>query len=210
MDIRIFELPPLATNAYLLTNVDTREAVLVDAPLTAAQVVDEALAESGATLKALLLTHAHWDHILDAPPLAARGLPVYGHEGDRPLFLDPEQMATYALPGIDWQPVEVTHWLEHGEELSLCGWTFTIRHAPGHSPGSILFYESSQGVCFSGDVVFSGSIGRYDFPGGDFATLEQSIREQVYTLPDNTVLHPGHGPRTTVERERRSNPFVHD
>ena len=112
------------------------------------------------------------------------------------------------MPGMDFQPIQVTQWVSDGDKLDLFGREVDVLHVPGHCPGNVAFYVPSKDWCFVGDAIFAGSIGRTDLPGGDFATLEKSIKEKLYTLPGSTTLHPGHGPETTVEHEMATNPFV--
>jgi glyoxylase-like metal-dependent hydrolase (beta-lactamase superfamily II) len=124
------------------------------------------------------------------------------------MFESPSKMSSYAIPGLEMQPVPIAHWLAGGDTLDLLGAKMEIRHVPGHCPGNVLVYLASQKAAIVGDVIFAGSVGRYDLPGGDFAVLEKSIKTQVYTLPDDTTIYPGHGPTTTVAQEKRSNSFV--
>ena len=206
MNIRILPLGPIETNAFLLS--DGADAVLIDAPMGAFETVGEILDQSGATLRALLLTHGHWDHTTDAHRFQAAGIPLYGHTDDRELFENPSVMASFLIPGIPLEPVRIDHWLEEGRPLDFLGETVEVRHVPGHAPGNVLFHFPGQAACFSGDALFAGGIGRYDLPGGDFHVLEESIRRKIYTLPEDTDVYPGHGPVTSVREEKRRNPFV--
>lgn len=208
MQIECLELGPIGTNAYLLWDRAGGEAVLVDAPPGAAEAWGEIQAERGGRLTALLLTHGHWDHMLDMKAMGELGAKVYGHEADRILFEQPGLMASYAFPGLKWEGGTVDHWVKGGERLRLLGREVEVREVPGHCPGNVLYYFPSEGLALVGDALFAGGVGRYDLPGGDWETLEKSIREQIYTLPGETVVLPGHGPATTVERERRTNPYV--
>lgn len=202
------ELPPIGTNAYVIHNSGTAEAVLVDAPLQAYAEVKRLLGEKGSRLVALLMTHGHWDHMLDGWQFASLGIPVFGHRADQHFYEDPAKMASYALPGIDFKPMVITDWVDAGASIELLGTSFEVRHVPGHCPGSLLFWLKKEGVAFVGDAIFAGSIGRTDLPLGDFGQLETSIRENIYTLPRSTILCPGHGPTTTVEKEMATNPYV--
>lgn len=202
------ELPPIGTNAYALLDTERGECVIIDAPAEAHAWAKKLAEERRCRITALVLTHGHWDHMLDAHRFAADGVPVYGHEADRVLFESPERMADFALPGVELKPVAVDEWVAEGDTLDLLGRVAEIRHVPGHCPGNILVHVPSEKAAFVGDVIFAGGVGRYDLPGGDFAELEASIRNKVYTLPEATLLHPGHGPLTTVAREMAENPFV--
>jgi glyoxylase-like metal-dependent hydrolase (beta-lactamase superfamily II) len=207
-DIQVFELPPIGTNCYVLTDSVTGQAVVFDAPMTAWQVVEEELAGRQIKLVALCLTHGHWDHTLDAPLFNQAGIPVYGHVGDKFFFESPEFQSAFMLPGLDPKPIVIDVWLKSEETIEIGGFTFEVRLVPGHSSGSVLFYHAESGWAISGDAIFCGSVGRTDFPGCSFQVLEKSIRERIYTLPDTTVLFPGHGPSTDVESEKRENPYV--
>ncbi len=208
MEILKFELPPIGTNAYLLIGEEQGRAALFDAPLEAWSTVSKVVEEKSCRLEELYLTHGHWDHILDVAKFAEEGIPVYGHKDDLDLILAPSQMANFAMPGVEIVPGRVDRFLDDGEQTEILGNPVEVRHVPGHSPGSILFFFPEMSLSITGDAIFAGSIGRTDFPGCSFEVLERSIREKIYTLPDETVLYPGHGPQTTVGEEKRSNPFV--
>jgi glyoxylase-like metal-dependent hydrolase (beta-lactamase superfamily II) len=205
-----YSLPPLGTNAYLLLAPDRDDAVLIDAPPTAWAAIAPQLAESHRKLAAVLLTHGHWDHMAGAAECQAAGAEIYAHVDDREWIENPMMQADFMMDGLELAPARVDHFLTHGQILEVAGLKFEVRHVPGHAPGNVLFYSAEMKAAFVGDVIFAGSVGRADLPGGDWAVLEQSIRTQVYTLPNDTVIYPGHGPKTTVGRERTSNRFVHD
>ncbi len=208
LTVETFELPPIGTNAYFVHNRARAEAVVVDAPLNTFATIEKRLVETGAKLAGLLMTHGHWDHTLDGWRFSEAGTPTYGHPDDRELFETPKLMAMFAPPELLMRPTTIKQWLRGGEEIELLGTSVEIRHVPGHCPGSLLFWFRDAGIAFVGDAIFQGGIGRADLPGGHFPTLEQSIRNQIYTLPAETELFPGHGGSTTVERERANNPFV--
>ena len=117
-------------------------------------------------------------------------------------------MSTFAMPGINLEPISITKWVADGDILNLFGRNVTVYHCPGHCPGNIIFWIEEEQKCFVGDVIFDGSIGRADLPGGDFNTLVNSIQTKIYNLPIETEICPGHGSNTTVARERAGNPFV--
>jgi glyoxylase-like metal-dependent hydrolase (beta-lactamase superfamily II) len=203
MQIETFCGGMAGTNGYM---VETREGtVVIDAP----QGLAEELARRKVRVKALVLTHGHWDHIWDAAAVVeSAGCPVYGHRADDLLLAHPDkQLALFGLPPVV-PPVRLTHPLEGGDSLELGEWTFRVFHIPGHCPGSICLYAESAGVVFGGDVLFRGGVGRTDLPFGSAEQLFAGIRTHLYTLPDEVRVYPGHGEPTTIGEEKRGNPFV--
>ncbi|HVW22656.1 MAG TPA: MBL fold metallo-hydrolase [Opitutaceae bacterium] len=197
------------TNGYLLSQPGQGQAVLIDAPEGVWEGIEPVLRKEGLQLAELWLTHGHFDHLLGAPELVRRtGAKVRAHPDDRILIENPEVMKEFAGVQFRLEPLRVDAWVGQGDRLEAAGLSAMVRHVPGHCPGSVLFYFPAEARAFVGDAIFNGSVGRTDFPGGSFEVLERSIRAQIYTLPDGTVLCPGHGPETTVEREKASNPYV--
>ncbi len=196
---------PFAENCYLVADPDTRDAVLVD-PGEDAGLFLARLAQERWTLRAVWLTHAHIDHVAGVAAVkAATGVPVLLHPADRRLYdAAPQQAMMFGL-SMDAPPAPDRD-LSDDQALFVGDCAFQVMHVPGHSPGHVAF--TGHGVCLSGDVLFAGSIGRTDLPGGDTETLLTSIRERVFALPDDTVVYPGHGPATTIRDEKRTNPFV--
>ncbi len=184
-------------NCYLLHDGKGR-AVCLD-PGDDADLLLERLAARGARLEAILLTHAHWDHVGAVADLAeAHGAPVLLHEADVPLL-------------AQWspRPVRPARLLTDGDAVRAGGFAFRVLHTPGHTPGSLCFLlEAGEPWLFSGDTLFRGTVGRTDFPGGSAADLRRSLRTKLLPLPDATVVYPGHGDPTTMGRERRANPFL--
>ncbi len=203
-----FELGCLGTNAYLLLPEGRADAVLIDAPEEAWDAVKGTLIEHGRLLATLLLTHGHWDHMAGAAACQRAGARVYAHPADRAWIEKPDLQAGFVIPDVVLEPAKVDELLAQGQSLDVAGLHFEVRHVPGHAPGNVLFYLPAWKCAFPGDAIFSGSVGRADLPGGDWDQLERSIKEQIYTLPEETVLYPGHGPPTTVGTERRTNSFV--
>ena len=203
-----FELGPIGTNAFLAWKENGQDAILIDAPPEAKETIDPILKLRGLKLSAIWLTHGHWDHMAGAAELVEGEISVLGHKDDLQLFENPQCMSSFAMPGMNFQPVKITQWISDGDRLDLLGREVDVLHVPGHCPGNVAFHVPSKNCCFVGDAIFAGSIGRTDLPGGDFATLEKSIREKLYCLPGETSLHPGHGPDSTVDREMATNPFV--
>lgn len=208
MEIHTLPAGPIETNAYLLADPARGEAVLVDAPHDVWPQVQTLLRQSGCRLVALLITHGHWDHTGDAARVQQSGVPLFAHAADRRLIEQPQVMEPFALPGLRFEPAQLDRPVAPGDRLELLGESVEVRHVPGHCPGNVLFHFPRTGAAFVGDAIFAGSIGRTDLPGGGYEMLAGSIRTQIYTLPDATVLYPGHGPETTVAAEKANNPFV--
>jgi hydroxyacylglutathione hydrolase len=205
LNIRTFVAPGFGENAYIAWRAGA--AACID-PGNSVAAMERFLAGDGLTVEAILLTHAHLDHVEGVAAMArATGAPIHLHPADRPLYDRVAQQAQQF--GLQVQvPPPPDHELHHGQRLVVGGVTYDVRHVPGHSPGHVLLHVADAAVAFVGDVVFQGSIGRTDLPGGDYAQLMSSIREHVLTLPDGTELYPGHGPPTTVDHERVTNPFL--
>ena len=206
MQIRTFELPPIGTNAFLLS--DSGHAVLFDAPATAWQTVKPILEAEQLILDALILTHGHWDHMIDTASFQAAGIPVWAHKADRGWIENPMMQQAFLPMDAEIPGSTIDRFLADGEELEILGKPAKILLVPGHSPGNIVTYFPGESCAVVGDAIFAGSVGRPDLPGGDWPTLERAIKEKILTLPDDTILYPGHGPETTVGREKATNPYV--
>lgn len=221
LEIVSFTLGPAQTNAYLVADSETKEAVVID-PAWDGHIILAEAQKRGWRIGHLWYTHAHFDHIGGAGAIAdaLNPLPLVAlHPNDHVLW---RAGGGGALFGFDIDPgPEPTIDFVHGMKLRLGSTDFEVRFTPGHTTGHCVLYvadtsaersdpsgERSRSVCFCGDLIFSGSVGRTDLPGGNWDTLVKSIREQIYTLPDNIRLLSGHGPETTVGEEKLNNPFV--
>ncbi len=208
LDLSVFTLGPFATNCYLLAPAGGRDCWIIDASFGPAPII-RAIRKRDLTPRALILTHAHVDHIAGVREVieAFPGLPLLIHEAEAEWLLDPA-LNLSAFSGTPVTAPAATRLLRDGEFLELGETRWQVLHTPGHSPGGITLYAETLGVAIVGDTLFAGSIGRTDFPGCSFEQLERSIRTRLYTLPARTRVLPGHGEPTTIGDERRGNPFV--
>jgi hydroxyacylglutathione hydrolase len=199
-------LGPIETNAYIVRATPSAAPAVVVDPSGDATEIRLLLARLGATCSAILVTHGHWDHLVGVADLAeGTGAPVYMAEAERTLLEDPNR---FTPPGLHVRPYTPDVPLRGGETLDLAGTSFQVLSVPGHSPAHLAY--ATDGALFSGDVLFAGSVGRTDLPGGDWDTLVNSIRMLLETYPPETVVYPGHGPATTLGVELARNPFLAD
>ena len=207
---RIVPVTPFQQNCSLVWCDETMRGAFVDPGGDVARLY-AAAAREGVTIEKVLLTHAHIDHAGAADEVASHyGVPIVGpHTGDT-FWIDgmARQGTMFGLAGArSFVPAE---WLNDGDTVTVGQVTFAVRHCPGHTPGHVVFHDAAAKRAFVGDVLFNGSIGRTDFPGGDYDTLIGSITGRLWPMGDDTVFIPGHGPEGTFGEERRSNPFVAD
>jgi hydroxyacylglutathione hydrolase len=207
MDVRMFTVGPVAENCFLFRQDDAGEAVIVDPGEEAPRLLG-AIEELGLDLKAILLTHTHFDHVGAVAPVAkATGAPVYCPKLEVPVLQD--IMSFVPWPGFgpfeSWDPEET---VEGGERLALAGFDIDVIFTPGHSPGHVTY--AVEDALFSGDVLFEGSVGRTDLPGGDWGVLSRSIESLLERYPDEQRVFPGHMGLTTLGRERATNPFLRE
>lgn len=212
MIIESAELWAAGTNCYVIAAEAGAQAVIVDAPPDI-EAVSALVKRHDLLPVALLVTHGHIDHAGGAGSVVRRtGVTAYLHPDDEWLALDPDSQLQsifgFLPPDRDQFASPEYHDLGHGDRLPLADMTFEVRHTPGHTPGHCVFVLEGEGVLFSGDQLFAGSIGRTDLPRGDFRTLMDSMEREVLTLDDDTRVLPGHGPETTIGRERATNPFI--
>ena len=211
-----FPAGALQANCYLLAAGEGEPCVIVDPGQDAEEPIREALREHRLSPVAVLLTHGHFDHTFSVTPVCdGNDIPAWIHPDDRAMLNDPllglsnESRAFFG--GIEMREPREVRSLDDGVDLDIAGLGITVDHAPGHTGGSVMFRSGTEEggrLCITGDVLFAGSIGRTDLPGGDHRSMLTSLRDKVLPLPDDTVVLPGHGPTTTIGRERATNPFL--
>jgi len=207
MDVRVLVVGSFGANCYLVMSGEGREALLIDPGADAPRIVGLIQAE-GARVKYIVNTHGHVDHIgANAAVKQATGAELLIGEEDAGRLTNPAASLSLLSPEPA-PPARPDRTLAEGDEVACGELTFKVLHTPGHTPGGICLYSEEQGVVFTGDTLFQAGIGRTDFPGGSYETLLQSIREKLFTLPDDTQVLPGHGPASTIGDERAGNPFV--
>ena len=207
MEVRSFTVGMVQENCYLARREGADRAVIVD-PGDEAPRLLSAIEALGVSVEAILLTHTHFDHVGAVAPVArATGAEVWVPEIEKPVLAD--IMSFVPWPGFGpYESYDAEHTLSGGERLELAGLEIEVLFTPGHSPGHVTFSLPEEGAVFSGDVLFQGSVGRTDLPGGDWQTLLDSIRSLVDSVPEDTTVYPGHMGVTTLGAERASNPFL--
>jgi glyoxylase-like metal-dependent hydrolase (beta-lactamase superfamily II) len=215
-----FPAQAFGTNCYLVAPAAGEQCVVVDPGIGVIDQLDELLGQHRLQPVAVLLTHGHLDHTFSVTPVCgARGITAYIHPSDRELLTDPAKGLSTDMKALfggklPWTEPDDVAELPDGGEISIAGLSITVDHAPGHTRGSVLFRlpgePAEAPVCLSGDVLFAGSIGRTDLPGGDANAMRLSLREKILPLVDETIVLPGHGPATTIGRERADNPYLRE
>lgn len=196
---------PFEVNVYLVWCDETRDAMLIDPGGETLRILDVAQ-KNNLTIRYIVNTHGHADHIAENSIAKERtGAPLLIHEDDREMLINSEHNLSLFFDSPIASP-DADRLLHDGDELTLGALSFSVLHTPGHSPGSICLINGNH--VFAGDTLFCRSIGRTDLPGGSMEILERSIREKLYSMPDDTIIYTGHGPTTTIGEERRENPFV--
>ncbi|KAB8313226.1 MBL fold metallo-hydrolase [Erwinia endophytica] len=208
MDYQIIPVTSFAQNCSLIWCPVTLQAAVVD-PGGDAEKIRAAVAESGVNVTQILLTHGHLDHVGAATDLATfYGVPVVGPHRADAFWLDSLSVQSQLFGLSDCTPVQPDRWLEEGDTVQLGETTLEILHCPGHTPGHIVFFDRTDRLLVSGDVIFNGGVGRTDFPQGSHTDLIAAIKHKLLPLGDNVTFLPGHGPMSTLGRERISNPFL--
>jgi len=208
--LKVFIIPvtPFQQNCSLVFDEDAKRGVIVDPGGDVPAILD-AIKQSGIAIEKILLTHGHIDHAGGAAELRdALGTTIEGPHREDKFLLDglPENGARYGMMGV--RPVEPDRWLAEGDTVTVAGLSFDVIEAPGHTPGSVVFFNAENRFALMGDVLFQGSVGRTDLPRGSHETLIRSIREKILPLGDDVAFLPGHGPASRIGDERRNNPFL--
>jgi len=207
MIVKIETVGPFQENCYIIGDEKTKIGAIID-PGDEAERLIKSAKKTGLAFKYILNTHAHLDHVCAVQAVKDEfKIPFYLHRLELPLLERlPQQAAMFGLQVSGAPTVDVFY--DMNSTIEIGDLKASLVHAPGHSPGSVVFYFASESIAIGGDVLFQGSIGRTDLPGGDFDTLIDSIREKLFTLPDETIIYPGHGPATKIGFEKRHNPFL--
>lgn len=213
LNITRFTFNNFEENTFLAVDKDTKQCAVIDPGMLTSEeklFFDNYIIENGLTLTQVILTHSHLDHCFGANYVKTRyGVPIKAHKDEEAAAANVHlQTMRFGMFNVMDRGVELDVKLKDGDRIELGNSCFTVLHVPGHSPGGIVLYDEVDGVAFVGDSIFQGSIGRTDLPGGDYATLIDSLKTKILNLPDKTVLLSGHGDPTTVANERASNPFL--
>ena len=205
MIVKMLHVGPLQTNCYIVGCEETKEGAIIDPGGDAKRILAE-VERLGLKIKYVINTHGHFDHTLaNKGVVEATGAPLAIHSADASMLTQGGGAFFFGIIGKASPPADVI--LDEGQVLTLGQIELQVLHTPGHSPGSICLYSEDEGVLFDGDVLFNMGMGRYDLPGGSYSVLMESI-QRLLALPDETTVYPGHGPATTIGRERRGNPFL--
>ncbi len=210
MKFQIIPVTPYQQNCTLMWCEETNKAAVVD-PGGDLDLIEKAVADAGVELEKILVTHGHLDHAGGVAEMAAKhGLPIEGPHKEDAFWLDTLEQQAQQMGFPATSSFTPDRWLEQGDTVSVGNETLQVRHCPGHTPGHVILFHEPSKVAIVGDVLFQGSIGRTDFPRGDYDTLVSSIRNQLWPLGDDVQFIPGHGPTSTFGQERQTNAFVAD
>ena len=212
MQVAIFQFALFGINTYLVFDPDTKECAVIDPGMSSKEeeeAIESFIADKGLKVTHIINTHLHIDHVTGIPFLHKRyGAPVLAHEGDKFLGSNIQQQARMFGLNLPLDNIEISEYVEAGDKIKIGNGELEVISVPGHSKGSVALYDREGGFLISGDALFKGSIGRTDLPGGDYKELIDSIESRLLSLPDETVVLPGHGPASTIGEEKQSNPFL--
>lgn len=212
MQVAIFQFSLFGINTYLVFDPDTKECAVIDPGMSSREeekALENFIAEKGLALRQIINTHLHIDHVAGIPFLQKKyGAPVIAHEGDKFMADGIKEQARMFGLDLPLDNIEISEYIKAGDEIKIGKGTLKVLEVPGHSKGSIALYDKEGGYIITGDALFKGSIGRTDLPGGNYRELIDSIDKELLSLPDDTVVLPGHGPSSTIGEEKQSNPFL--
>lgn len=212
MQVAIFQFSLFGINTYLIFDPDTKECAIIDPGMSnpeEEQAIEKFIADKGLRLTQIINTHLHIDHVAGIPFLQRRyGAPLMAHEEDKYLSDGIVKQANMFGLNLPLENIEISEYIKAGDKIKIGNGVLDVIEVPGHSKGSIALYDKDGGYLITGDALFQGSIGRTDLPGGNYKQLINSIESELLSLPDETVVFPGHGPSSTIGEEKRSNPFL--
>lgn len=212
MQVAFFQFSLFGINTYLIFDPETKECAVIDPGMVTPEeehAIENFIDEKGLKLTQIINTHLHIDHVAGIPFLRKKyGSAVLAHEGDKPLGEGLKQQAMMFGLDLPLENIEISEYIKNGDKIKIGNGILEVIDVPGHSKGSVALYDREGGYLISGDALFKGSIGRTDLPGGNYKELIDSIEDGLLSLPDDTVVFPGHGPSTTIGEEKASNPFL--
>ena len=212
MQIAIFQFSLFGINTYLVFDPETKECAVIDPGMSTPEeekAIENFIEEKGLKLTHIINTHLHIDHVAGIPFLRKKyGAPILAHEGDKFLGEGLAQQARMFGLDLPLDKIEISEYIKAGDKIKIGKGELEVISVPGHSKGSVALYDKAGGYLISGDALFKGSIGRTDLPGGNYRELIDSIESELLSLPDSTVVFPGHGPSSTIVEEKQSNPFL--
>lgn len=213
MQVAIFQFALFGINTYLVFDPDTKDCAVIDPGMSSREeeeALENFIAEKGLRLTQIINTHLHIDHVAGIPYLKEKysDAPILAHEGDKFLGENIQRQASEFGLNMAIDEIEISDYIKAGDKIKIGNGELEVLEVPGHSKGSVALYDPKGGFIITGDALFKGSIGRTDLPGGNYRELINSIENKLLTLPDNTLILPGHGPSSTISEEKRSNPFL--
>lgn len=212
MQIAIFQFSLFGINTYPVFDPETKECAVIDPGMSTPEeekAIENFIEEKGLKLTHIINTHLHIDHVAGIPFLRKKyGAPILAHEGDKFLGEGLAQQARMFGLDLPLDKIEISEYIKAGDKIKIGKGELEVISVPGHSKGSVALYDKAGGYLISGDALFKGSIGRTDLPGGNYRELIDSIESELLSLPDSTVVFPGHGPSSTIGEEKQSNPFL--